>query len=690
MGSVASTVSSVVESVGNAASNVAETVGDVASDAAQVVSNVADKADNFVQGGAWDPGGVFYSVGDAVSSVGKPIGDAFQTVGQVAGDTAKAVGEAGADLDKVVGREIPGGWITVGLVAGTIATAGALGAGTGAGAGASAGASAAEAATAATTFAGASSTTAASVATSILEGAATGALKGAAVGGIKSVLEGDSILEGALSGGASGALGGSVYGLNQTLDFNPFVEQAMGNMVKAAASPRGLEKSLDKIAFNAAAGYLGNEIGMSPSAAVPLANVARAAAEGKDVNELIKKQALNYAVGQVAGPVKDALGNVAGEIKDAVGFGGGEGGEEAPEDLTAMDKTLNFAQNATESAVKDYLKDQINKPPTPPVRTPSAPTTPRMSAQQLMDQGYSWDADRKVWKRPIPQTTAATTPVADTAQPTNQFNYADTASDLSNEMTPEQYTEMKYKALNDYVDPYASLANKNATLSGSADINDIGFSYNEPNTQYQIDKSMGAYVDPQEAMGEYVDPELKKKVTTNLMASGLPVQAGFAEGGTTGKDKETENNEFIDRATENVFRYIRPGVTHGNANYNLPGYPFGQLFRIGMAQGGAVEGHNPQFFSEGGLNSLGNTYVKGDGDGTSDSIPAMLANGEFVIPADIVSGLGNGSNDSGAKVLDEFLKTIRKHKQKTGADKLPPDSKGPLGYLLEAKRKMKV
>jgi hypothetical protein len=68
----------------------------------------------------------------------------------------------------------------------------------------------------------------------------------------------------------------------------------------------------------------------------------------------------------------------------------------------------------------------------------------------------------------------------------------------------------------------------------------------------------------------------------------------------------------------------------------------------------------------------------------------MLANGEFVIPADIVSGLGNGSNDSGAKVLDEFLKTIRKHKQKTGADKLPPDSKGPLGYLLEAKRKMKA
>ena len=99
------------------------------------------------------------------------------------------------------------------------------------------------------------------------------------------------------------------------------------------------------------------------------------------------------------------------------------------------------------------------------------------------------------------------------------------------------------------------------------------------------------------------------------------------------------------------------------------------------------EGHNPQFFSEGGLNSIHHRYVTGQGDGTSDSIPAMLANGEFVIPADVVSSLGNGSNDSGAKVLDEFLKTIREHKRKADAKHLPPDSKGALGYLLEAKRK---
>ena len=99
------------------------------------------------------------------------------------------------------------------------------------------------------------------------------------------------------------------------------------------------------------------------------------------------------------------------------------------------------------------------------------------------------------------------------------------------------------------------------------------------------------------------------------------------------------------------------------------------------------EGHNPQFFSEGGLQ---NRYVRGEGDGTSDDVPAMLANGEFVIPADVVASLGNGDNDSGAKVLDEFLAVIRKHKRDADAKHLPPDSKGALGYLAEAHSKVRA
>jgi hypothetical protein len=110
----------------------------------------------------------------------------------------------------------------------------------------------------------------------------------------------------------------------------------------------------------------------------------------------------------------------------------------------------------------------------------------------------------------------------------------------------------------------------------------------------------------------------------------------------------------------------------------------------GHADGGSIsQSFNPQFYSEGGLGSMQNSYVRGAGTGTSDSIPAMLSNGEFVIPADVVSSLGDGSNDSGAKVLDSFLKTIRAHKRKHDPKHLPAQSKGALGYLLEAKRKVK-
>lgn len=107
----------------------------------------------------------------------------------------------------------------------------------------------------------------------------------------------------------------------------------------------------------------------------------------------------------------------------------------------------------------------------------------------------------------------------------------------------------------------------------------------------------------------------------------------------------------------------------------------------GFAQGGLASTHpagEPQFYSEGGL---GNMYVKGDGDGTSDDVPAMLANNEFVIPADVVSALGNGSSEAGAGVLENFMYEIRKHKQSHDPRELPPQSRGPLEYLSAAMQK---
>jgi hypothetical protein len=77
--------------------------------------------------------------------------------------------------------------------------------------------------------------------------------------------------------------------------------------------------------------------------------------------------------------------------------------------------------------------------------------------------------------------------------------------------------------------------------------------------------------------------------------------------------------------------------------------------------------------------SDGGRMLKGPGDGMSDSIPgiiggkqpARLADGEFVVPADVVSHLGNGSTDAGAKRLYSMMDDIRK--ARTGRKKQAPE-----------------
>jgi len=82
--------------------------------------------------------------------------------------------------------------------------------------------------------------------------------------------------------------------------------------------------------------------------------------------------------------------------------------------------------------------------------------------------------------------------------------------------------------------------------------------------------------------------------------------------------------------------------------------------------------------------SDGGRLLKGPGDGVSDNIPATiggkqparLADGEFVVPARIVSELGNGSTEAGAKRLYAMMDRVQKARKKTiGKGKIAKDSK---------------
>ena len=79
-------------------------------------------------------------------------------------------------------------------------------------------------------------------------------------------------------------------------------------------------------------------------------------------------------------------------------------------------------------------------------------------------------------------------------------------------------------------------------------------------------------------------------------------------------------------------------------------------------------------------------HVAGEGDGQSDDIPAWLADGEFVFPADVVSALGNGSTKAGTDKLYEMMHAIRDRARSKGPKDLPPPAfKSPLDYLKSKK-----
>lgn len=133
-------------------------------------------------------------------------------------------------------------------------------------------------------------------------------------------------------------------------------------------------------------------------------------------------------------------------------------------------------------------------------------------------------------------------------------------------------------------------------------------------------------------------------------------------------------------------------LAHPVEQYLPPGYSYrdGHLYRGDkqintylnekkVAHGGAINaGPSPLAASS----TPSERHVRGPGTGRSDSIPAQLSDGEYVLTAEDVSLLGDGSNEAGAKRLDGFRQQLRKHKGGALArGKISPNAKSPLQYM---------
>ena len=132
----------------------------------------------------------------------------------------------------------------------------------------------------------------------------------------------------------------------------------------------------------------------------------------------------------------------------------------------------------------------------------------------------------------------------------------------------------------------------------------------------------------------------------------------------------TGPNPMAVRPTADWYRYatgpamdMPRGVDLNKATSPYAGFGPGTLgektferVTTGMAHGGSMG------YSRG--SSRKSFAVEGPGDGRSDDIPAVLSDGEYVIDAETVALLGDGSSRAGAKKLDELRVKIRKHKGK--------------------------
>jgi len=169
------------------------------------------------------------------------------------------------------------------------------------------------------------------------------------------------------------------------------------------------------------------------------------------------------------------------------------------------------------------------------------------------------------------------------------------------------------------------------------------------------------------AVGGSVDDEIGGDYSAMGMDQGNMQKGlfglGYAEGGISEILEDAKAQGLTLEAYQNIYG-------RGNAIDKMQkALKEGMMVNPGMARGGIS--------SLGGY-SDGGRMLKGPGDGMSDSIPASIANkqparladGEFVVPADVVSHLGNGSTDAGAKQLYAMMDKVRK--ARTGKKKQAP------------------
>jgi len=356
----------------------------------------------------------------------------------------------------------------------------------------------------------------------------------------------------------------------------------------------------------------------------------------------------------------------------------------------------------TAPSFPDQTVTSVEAPPpaepiTAPVESTPAPSIP----VETVDTGPFVQSDNGLYT--LPEETVSTAPTTDLPEPPEEWTPpenlppADTPTgiDVEGAQPPisTDQTDQIYQKLNNIKKQIANdLVKKGIPLSSAVSYaNSLGQTASQPTQvvqQPQQTTSGGTVLSPLSA--QYLTSTASKQGFVNPLSSFEKMVASEA------KPQPMPTQSTVQVSQGNVMPdYYSYGQNQSIDDILGITAKEGGLVTPLMAKGGSV-----QKYAEGGLsvplmNHGGKmrgdfrhgAHVAGPGDGQSDDIPAMLADGEFVFPADVVSALGNGSTKAGSQKLYDMMHSIRDRARSKGPKDLPPPAlKSPLDYLSKKSR----
>ena len=490
----------------------------------------------------------------------------------------------------------------------------------------------------------------------IMSGLAIGALMGAGVGGLSAALQHKDIGKGALYGGLTGAvtggIGGAMGGAGAAVG-----EAGIGALANTGSTTAGVNAF--ESALPGAAGEIGGIGAMAPMSGMSTTPMGLASAydqaltgagtnAGQTMPNLSSPSATNPFFADAMGYLKDN--------KMSLGLAGLAGG---------MAPSANQQKEPDMGTIRPYtytagLNPSYTGAGTPYFNQKYTAGTPYAAAEggiMHLASGGSAVSDYNKMLMDRAQEEYVNSPQLGAFR--SHFNDPIANADSTNALY-QQY-------LGRPADPTGIAANQRATPE------EITRSI-QSSPEY-LNKNPGSTAPAAPTGPISFDPVTRRYITGPAPAaapSGIAAlpQQNFDQGGGGDGDGEANGGLMQSYAMGGGIGADYTGfnsnnnVVNNNAQFNRgPQYPMQQPQNFNM--GGGI--YNLGSYSDGGR------LLKGPGDGVSDDIPAQigdrqparLADGEFVVPARIVSELGNGSTDAGAKQLYSMINRVQANRKKT-------------------------